>query len=110
MTDALLREPNLLDLLERPLTLAERFEAFHAANPHVLVEFESLCEQVIATGRRKIGAKTLAEVLRWRYWLTTDDPTSHYRLNNNHTAFYARLILERHPEWDGLFELRGGEQ
>ena len=25
MTDALLREPSLLDLLERPLTLAERF-------------------------------------------------------------------------------------
>ena len=29
-----------------------------------------------------------------------------YRLNNNFTALIARHILDRHPEWDGLFEIR----
>ncbi len=101
---------NLLDLLEnKPATLAERFEAFHTKNPHVLEQLEAMCVQVMARGRTRFSLKTAVEVLRWDYWLTTDDPTSHYKLNNSYVSFYVRLIVQRHPEWDGLFEMRGGE-
>lgn len=31
-----------------------------------------------------------------------------YRLNNNLTAQIARHIVYRRPEWNGMFELRGG--
>ena len=29
-----------------------------------------------------------------------------YRLNNNFTAYIARHIMDRRPDWDGMFELR----
>lgn len=29
-----------------------------------------------------------------------------YRLNNDFTALIARHIIDKHPEWDGMFEFR----
>jgi len=29
-----------------------------------------------------------------------------YRLNNNYTALYARLLMDNEPELAGLFEIR----
>jgi hypothetical protein len=107
--------PSLFDDLETfeesstLLTIRERFEAFDNANPRVYEELERMAATVWALGRRRIGIKTLFETLRWRYWMTTDDSSSHFRLNNNYTPYYARLLIDRHPEWDGLFALRGDD-
>lgn len=95
-----------VDVLPHDATPRERFEAFHARNPRVLEELERMTGLMVARGRQRIGIKMLFEVLRWNYYLTTDDPDSEYRLNNNHTAHYARLIIARHPEWEGVFSLR----
>jgi len=50
--------------------------------------------------------KMLFEVIRWQHYMTTNDPSSEYKLNNNYTAFYARLLMKHTPELDGVFELR----
>ena len=90
----------LLDLLD----YQSSFDNFHARNPQVYRELEAMAAQMVARGRRKIGIKMLFEVLRWNYYLNTtgDD----FRLNNNYAPSYARLILQNHPDWQGLFELR----
>ncbi len=102
----------LLDLLaeSQALTIPERFALFNERNPEVLEQLESMCAELVARGRSRFSLKTLVEVLRWNYWFMTDDPTSHFKLNNSYTALYARLIIERNPQWDGLFEMRGGER
>lgn len=85
-------------------TLAERFAAFHAANPHVADALEHLAEQWLAAGHRKVGMKSLAERLRWESGIqTTGEP---WRINNSHVAFYARLLIERRPEWSDAIETR----
>jgi hypothetical protein len=48
----------------------------------------------------------LLEVLRWNYYMKTDDPNSDFKINNNYAPYYARLLIEKHPEWSDLFQLR----
>jgi len=84
-------------------SLADKFEAFHSANPHVADALEHLAGQWLAR-HRKVGVKALVERLRWESGIQTTG--SAYRINNSHTAFYARLLLERRPDWAGRIEVR----
>jgi hypothetical protein len=99
---------NLLDLLpsEQSLTPRQKFEAFHTRNPQVYRELETMSAQLVARGRKRIGLKMLTEVLRWEHQMRTDDPNSHFKINNSYTSYYARLLIENHPDWEGLFEMR----
>lgn len=104
-------DPTLFDIqpLIQPendptLTIQERFEAFHAANPWVLTALESLIADWLAHGQSRVGIKQMFEVIRWRYGRATTD--SSFRLNNNWTSRYARLVVDRHPEWHDAIETR----
>lgn len=89
-------------------TTAAAFEEFNKANPHVYRTLVRLArEWVNETGARKLGIKSLYEVARWRLAIETSD--AEYRLNNSYTAFFARLIMQREPDLDGLFDLRASE-
>lgn len=87
---------------------AARFEEFHADNPRVYATLVDLAREWIArTGRHKLGIKTLYERARWEIALATSD--ADFKLNNNFTAFYARLIMAQESDLDGLFDLRTSE-
>jgi len=86
-------------------SLGERFEEFHLENLHVYNEFRSWAFQwVYTTGRHKLGTKALFERVRWEVRISTGDPD--YKLNNNYTSCYARLLMLMEPKLDGVFELR----
>jgi DNA-directed RNA polymerase specialized sigma24 family protein len=85
-------------------TIQERFEAFHAANPWVYRALEHLTIQRLSRGRRRVGIAALFEVLRWEWEKSTVG--GGFKLNNDFRSRYVRLLLERHPEWDGVFETR----
>ena len=105
MTQLALTLPGItVPTYEPTMTLAEKFAAFHAANPHVADALERLAEQWFAAGNAKCSTKLLMERARWEFGIsgTGDD----YRLNNNWTAFYARLLIARRPEWADAFALR----
>jgi hypothetical protein len=91
---------DLRDLVEPAytpeMTLADRFAAFHEQNPHVADALEALAAQWLARHSR-VGMKALWERLRWEAGIRTDGQP--YALNNNWPAFYARLLVQRHPEW-----------
>lgn len=86
------------------LTIQQRFELFHRANPWVYRALEHLVIEHLSRGRKKLGIGMLFEVLRWEWAKSTTG--SDFKLNNNYRSRYVRLLLERHPEWDGVFELR----
>lgn len=85
-------------------TIAERFEAFHARNPHVYQTLRDMALEMRRRGHRQYGIKALFEVLRFNYAMRTEGDT--FKLNNNYTALYARLLMDNEPELDGFFELR----
>lgn len=86
------------------LPLGVRFYIFHAENPHVYDEIVLLARRAKRTGASKIGMKQLFEVLRWRRMLATKG--DEFKLNNDYTACYARLIMDREADLAGMFETR----
>lgn len=89
-------------VFDRPLSISERFALFHAANPWVANVLEHLAADWLRT-HNTVGVKALAEVVRWQYGRTT---TADFRLNNSYVSHYARLLIERHPEWGDAIHLR----
>lgn len=95
--------------LTNPITdpgasLRDRFTAFHEANPHVYEQLRVLSLDLVGRGAKQLGIGMLFEVLRWVYAVRTSG--DEYRLNNNHRAFYARLLMESEPELRGKFHVR----
>jgi len=83
------------------------FQRFHSENPHVYVALERLAFKLRNRGVTRWGIKALWEVCRYELALNTNAPVSTFKLNNNYTACYARLLMERNPEdLAGFFELR----
>lgn len=95
-----LREPDYSDAQ----TTEERFAAFHAANPHVYDSLRDMALTLKAQGSRQYGMKALFEVLRFNNALRTQGDA--FKLNNNYTSHYARLLMDEVPELAGFFETR----
>ena len=85
--------------------LAARFEQFHQDNPHVYTILVRLAREWIRrTGRQKVGISALFERTRWEIAIATNDPE--FKINNNHRAFYARVIMRDEPDLADLFDVR----
>lgn len=80
------------------------FKRFHGENPHVYERLVELALRLRRRGHERYGMKGLFEVLRWHYALETTD--QNFKLCNNYTAFYARLIMQREPELKDFFRTR----
>ena len=89
--------------------LAQDFRNWHGKHPEVyelLVRFAREWRRV--RGDDAIcGMKMLWERVRWEMSIKKQDgEVWAYKCNNNHTAFYARKIMDENPDLDGIFELR----
>lgn len=87
-------------------TIQEQFESFDALNPWVYDHLVELALGLRRRGRDRIGIGMLYEVLRWQYFMTTTDPASDFKLNNNYRSRYARLIMVQEIELVDAFEIR----
>ena len=88
-------------------TIQESFEQFHHRHPNVLHQLAELGLLAVRRGRTKIGIGQLFEVLRWERMIAgLPDGGEAFKLNNNYRSRYARLIMARYPELDGMFDTR----
>jgi hypothetical protein len=77
---------------------------FHANNPTIIFELRRLALQLKKAGHQKYSIKGLFEVLRFNAAIQTTGKK--YKLNNNLTPFYARLLMETEPRLKGFFNTR----
>lgn len=86
-------------------TLRDNFNRFNAENPHVYEMLVKLARRWVRNrpGRR-CSIKMLFETARW--YLDLRGEGEPIALNNNYHAFYARLIMEREADLEGIFHLR----
>ena len=84
--------------------ITKKFRQFHAANPHTYDELKDLAIQLQVRGYKRYGMKGLFEVLRLQTAMKTRGST--FKLNNNYTALYARLLMHNEPRLQGFFSLR----
>lgn len=87
------------------LTIQQRFAQFDANNPWVYRALEHLTEDWLAAGHKRVGIKQMFEVIRWQYGRRTTGDAS-FKCNNDFTSRYARLLVQRHPEWADAIETR----
>ena len=84
-------------------TIHDRFLSFHEANPDVYREIVQLARQAKRSGRDRWGIKGAFEVLRWSRLQTTGEQ---FRLNNNFTSMYARMVMQNEADLGEFFETR----
>ncbi len=87
-------------------SLAQKFEHFHHLNPQVLWHIEQIARELQRAGHPHGSVKLIFERLRWLHALATLGDTDGFKLNNNHHAFYARVLMKKCPGFDGFFKLR----
>ncbi len=81
------------------------FRKFHSENPHVYDKVKDYTFMAIGRGFDHLGIKMVWERVRWFHYIETvaDDE---FKLNNNHTAYYARMFMSDHMEHEGFFRTR----
>jgi hypothetical protein len=90
--------------VSKQATIQQRFESFNKANPRVYAALKSLAIQMLNAGVKQYGIKGLFEILRWDFAIRTKGEP--FRLSNDFTSRYARLLMEQEPELRDFFELR----
>lgn len=93
----------------RPLSKAEqkrrKFEAFHAANPHVYRLIVDRARQKQIEGYRSWAIEEIWNHLRWHLQCkTTGKP---YRLCNDHKKPYVELLASQYPTLGEMFHRKG---
>lgn len=89
-----------------PTLLEGRFLDFNQAHPEV---YQTLVVSARMWRRRrgpssKLGVKMLMEKARWELSLGATGKVP--KLDNNYSAFYARLIMDKESDLAGIFRLR----
>ena len=86
---------------------ARAFWEHHIQHPGVYRLLRRLAFQAVQAGATRLGMKNLYEVARWNRMMEgLPESDDQFRLNNNWTGMYARLLMENEPALDGLFETR----
>ena len=83
----------------------EDFWAFHDAHPEVYSELVRRAVIAKSNGFKRYSAKVLIEVVRWYFEFERPDKGP-FKINNNFTSRYARLIMECEVDLAGFFETR----
>jgi len=81
----------------------EQFEDYHLKNPQIYVEFKRKAFQAINKGKKHYSAKAIFEVIRWE---TSVEGDGEYKVNNNFTAYFARLFEKEYPKHKGFFRMK----
>jgi hypothetical protein len=82
------------------------FNAFHAEHPEVYAELVRVARRLRQQGWERFGIATVFEVVRYRSMIGNLAGGAKPKLNNNHRAYYSRLIMEREPDLAGVFKTR----
>lgn len=94
------------------MTVESKFDAFHAANPHVYGMYKKFAAQAIRAGVKKMSSKLIIERIRWETTVMTTgagwSPVTKkpFQIDNRFTCWYARKFMADHPKAGDLFEIR----
>lgn len=89
---------------------------FHAANPQIYDRLRGMCENLRRKGRTFYSMRTLVCVLRYEADISTtgqevmiNGVMRTVTLNDHHSPYYARMLIEDDPTYAHFFELRAAE-
>lgn len=87
---------------------AEKFEAFHLANPAVYAAWLYVSRFTLKrNGSNRLGLSQVMEIVRWRISLQTE-ADAEFKVSDAAKTFYARLSMIDDPALDGKFVTKIG--
>lgn len=89
---------------DRKAHLDARFADFDRANPAVYGLFVAFAARAKDSGVKRLGAKAIAERVRWECAVETRGDT--VKINNDYVSRYARKVAAQRPDLADLFEFR----
>jgi len=87
-------------------TIQKRFDQFHFDNPVVFGYLVRLTRERSLRGHEGAGLKALWEQLRWHIATGNLKIKGEYKLNNDFTSRYVRMLVDKYPAYRGLFVQR----
>lgn len=87
-------------------TIEERFNEFHGSHPEVWTLFVRFSHEVMTAGHEHYSADAVLHRVRWEADIGHCQDAEGYKINNNYSAFYARLFHREYPQHDGFFRTR----
>lgn len=87
------------------MTIQQRFEEFHQNNPNIYKLIMQFVQEARRRGFRHYSIKGIFERVRWHMNIETNSQEE-FKLNNNYTSRYVRMIEQNHPELAGFFRTR----
>jgi hypothetical protein len=88
-----------------PDTIETEFWAFHTAHPEVYNELRDLALRLRRQGRKHYGIKALYEIVRFNHAISARS-SADWKLDNNFTCMYARLLMKNEPALADFFRTR----
>lgn len=81
------------------------FWAFHTAHPEVYEELREMALRLRRQGRKHYGIKALYEIVRFNKAISARS-SADWKLNNNFTSLYARLLMQKESSLKDFFRTR----
>ncbi len=85
-------------------THAQAADEWMRNNPGVMKSLAHFAQTAKNAGRTKLGISMLIERVRW--YGTVEQRDKDYKINNNHRAYIARELMNRHHELVDFFDVR----
>lgn len=84
--------------------IVKRFLKYHADNPHLYELFKRFSTDLKRSARRFYGAKAIMERIRWHINIETKG--EEFKISNNYTSCYARLLIADDPWFKEFFKTK----
>ena len=80
------------------------FFAYHKKYPWLWARIQSMVSEMINQGAKRIGMKDIFEQIRKEHGVKAMGCV--YKINNNYTSYYARLLILKYRNLEAFIELR----
>jgi hypothetical protein len=85
-------------------SLKQKWWAWHKQNPHIYALFKRFTLEAIRQGHKRLSGWLIVNRIRWETVVVTSGDD--FKIPNDFIAFYSRLFMHEHPDYQGFFRTR----
>lgn len=82
------------------------FLNFHKENPDVYDHFKKFTFEKIRFGYKHYSSRAVIHRVRWETDAGDPEKVDGFKINNNHSPYYARMFMWEYPQFAGFFRNR----
>tara|TARA_R100000234_G_scaffold1165_2_gene1022 strand:- start:6577 stop:6897 length:321 start_codon:yes stop_codon:yes gene_type:complete len=97
---------NMFAQMNTPINMRDaKFRLFHEKYPEVYDLWDNFTKEAIIKGAKSMGSQMIFERIRWETKLNMKTNEA-FKLNDHLVPYYARLWMEKNPDYPKFFNTR----